>query len=818
MDDILTDKFPYLVSDFLAYENKQDITSTLPGILQAGSQNMFIVKLAGSERPSKLVTRAGMTLLGQASTLNIGIRSEFDKFYDRLGDILLMREYPKGGAEGDIIEVLVQNEWYRLTLSLTDLPTGTHAYRFSEWWDVKNNQSRLVMVNGNYDTVTNISKVLSWTGGYAQVVGVGTNTLSLSPLDTWEAHGFIQNSPNFLVFQGQQFIISSGWATDTLTLTTDPTNIIVPGDYVFQGIRSDSLVGQSGATITGFTLDTISNYINHIVYGDFKNAKVYFSQIEDQDAETSPIITGFNLGVNDLNFFKGNPYTATDNNTYKIQVTSSTYVNTESYNLTNILNDITWQPTGYTGGSTVHGHVVILDVAGTPDQVKWYLDGVLDGGQNIIAGSPIFFSDGVSFVFSADTGHSTGDTWTLNYGGVDTVTTYKNDTVVSNVAITGATQSISDGIIFQFATIRGHNIGDNWSINAFPAVTDAWKNTSFSQPSRLPGEGTFLILDAPIIDMLPQEDGIYFNTRSGSWIKSTFTISSDLTSESITTTKLKSQYQNKMLANGLVNYDLNSIIYITQDKTVLSLGRLEFLQEPQNQNISDPVKYDFLFANFADGDVKLWGTYQVFTAPHEGMMFIYDLALKIWQPPQVFTDPIGKMSVREGRLIGHSFTRNMSYTLFSGTNDNGSAFTTRVVLPYNNYKWGRDQNKMYSMTWCEGYISGAPQIEFTVNRGLLGCQGYEMHAIMPKLCVPPSEAPLGAGNLGSHALGSDNIQPSPKFREVWKTQNSLPFYEANMVLECSTIDQDWQLVSIGINVVDSPTNNDEIVSNVPFPY
>lgn len=432
--------------------------------------------------------------------------------------------------------------------------------------------------------------------------------------------------------------------------------------------------------------------------------------------------------------------------------------------------------------------------------------------------STVDLIDDITFIIGGNglfwTTHNVGDVWELLIaeGGADTFQ-YQIDggnPVATNVPITGGIQSLGDGVKIQFVSKTGHDVGDFWEIEVNQSITNAWINFYFTVPSRKPGEGNIVKLPSNFWTMAPQEDFMYVNTQHGQWVYIQFQLSSDLLSETVLVQPLKQATQNKVIYPYMIGHLDNNLVYVTENHTLDMIGRKELVELPQIGNLSDPVKLDFISASFIGGSIEFWDKKLWVTSPGDGIMFCFDWIKLYWQPPQVFQEN-GILSIVNDSLISHSNIRNSTNTLFVDRNDNGAAYTVRISLPYNSYG-GRWLSKIWTMDFVEGYMQGNPIITMRVLQDLNGCNGIKEHIISPIMCVPGDRASLGKGYLGSHGLGNDPQDRIPYFQEIYKHE-PLEFYYGKIELECSSLDQDWGILSVGLNAILSNTNNSRLTSN-----
>lgn len=431
----------------------------------------------------------------------------------------------------------------------------------------------------------------------------------------------------------------------------------------------------------------------------------------------------------------------------------------------------------------------------------------------IFSAGPINLPDNIVITFSNFNGHFVGDSFqlTINAGGVDTFQWQIDGAVpvATHVPITaGSPQSLSQGVSITFVNATGHSIGDFWEITVDQNIggnnNNAYANFYFGLP-RKPGEGYIGQLPANFWTMKPQEDNMYINDASGKWGYLQTTLSADLLTETIEYVPLKQKGRNKVIFPYMINYFDNNLAYITEDKNLDFIGRKELIQLPQISHLSDPVKLDFQAATFADGSME-WNALRLYiTSPRELLMFCYDESVKYWQPPQLIPEN-GILSEVGSDLISHSNIRNVTNTLFVGTNDNGNPFPIKIRTGYNTYgdRW---QTDIASMMFAEGYMDGNPHLIARAYLNVNGCSGIMESTIDPLFCRASDKAPLGYGPFGSHSFGSDEGTPVPYFQWIGIGQTQFKFFMAAMELECVSLDPIFEILSFGLNTVAAQDNN-----------
>lgn len=412
--------------------------------------------------------------------------------------------------------------------------------------------------------------------------------------------------------------------------------------------------------------------------------------------------------------------------------------------------------------------------------------------------------DGIVWKWNQSYGHSVGDTWKIRFRQSipDTYAIYIDGVLtISGVPLTN-TLVLPGGIQFTVDKTTGHTIGDSWSITAYNSVTEGYRDMTYTEPLRLPGEGARLYLDSPTIAMRPQESQMYFFTDNTSIFITKFSLSGDLTNESLTVEKLKSEKQNQPLSNDLIGYIKNSIVYVSRDSTLDKLGRIKSITTPQSRPMSDQVKIDFLKSDFTNGHITFHRNKTWISLPMEGKLFCYDHEIAAWQPPQHI--PVARFSIIDGELYGHSSFANETYKLFDGWSDNGQPINAVAVMSYMNYS-ERANKKSSNEFYIEGYIQPNTDIEFGVRYEMQGC-GKSLTDIIKGsdtgiVCIGGDDRSLGKQNLGRFSLAALNpldIEDGNlyKFRVI-KQSPRYDFYEVQYSFSTYGVDLAWQLLAFG---------------------
>lgn len=342
------------------------------------------------------------------------------------------------------------------------------------------------------------------------------------------------------------------------------------------------------------------------------------------------------------------------------------------------------------------------------------------------------------------------------------------------------------------------------------------KNTNpadfaFSSP-RLPGEGALITIDSPPSAFIVQEDNMYVSGTKNDWYQSRFELSSDLVKESIFIDRLKTAEQQGAQGQGAVGKIKNDVVFISNEPTLDSLGRLKDIITAQSKNISDPVKSLFDRLDFTNVHVVYHRDQINIAVPNESLWLIFDLSKGFWFPPQVV--PFRRFAIIDGELYAHSSAVNETYKLYDGFSDNGAPIQAIATFTYRNFGL-RAWQKVFDEWYTEGYLSSNTDIAMTLRYEFEGAETVKEFDIAGDddaiVFSGTGDPSLGKEQLGGQPLGSFNedIPDVSKFRVI-HTMEAEDFYEIQVQYESNEQDQQWQLLAIGPNAKVSPSDNNHI--------
>jgi len=366
------------------------------------------------------------------------------------------------------------------------------------------------------------------------------------------------------------------------------------------------------------------------------------------------------------------------------------------------------------------------------------------------------------------------------------------------------------------ATLRNQvYVGSFTSRQTFVSVVGDYDNFTAPTVPRLVGESALLQFDSTPVGYIVQEESMYISGTLGEWYQVTFDLSADLTSEQITVKRLKTGPQQSANNQAAIFKAKNDVIFISNEPTLDSLGRVENINTPTSKPISDPVKNLFDRLDFTDCSGAYCNDYLYVAVPAESLVLIYNLIESHWEAPQIL--PISRFAIIDGLLYGHSNGVNETYKMFDGWNDNGNAMAAVAQFAYQQF--GNRVVKKYFNDWyTEGYIEPNTTLGLQLlydYEGARGVREFEIDGNESSIIFNPVEdGSLGKNNLGQANLGgsqgTDDGDLPPKFRVINNTTANQKFYEISPLYFTNDVDLRWELLAFGPKVYDAPDVNTDI--------
>lgn len=299
-----------------------------------------------------------------------------------------------------------------------------------------------------------------------------------------------------------------------------------------------------------------------------------------------------------------------------------------------------------------------------------------------------------------------------------------------------------------------------------------------------------------------------------------YTLSADQTKEAFTIHHVINGDNQGLIAPRAKVSVGGNIYYINRDLQMDAIQITSTLSQSADINNSELVQNDFDAFDWTDSQMKSWKRNIVIVIPKNNTMMLFNLDQKLWQAPQVFQNvDIGSVSVtKDNRLIGHSYTKNVSYILFDQTtnSDVTAAIPSKAIFAYNQFG-DRTGLKAFNLYYQDGYISPGGEMTRTILFDYNGAEGFDSRIFKGTesayLSEVDSNASLGQeplGNVNLSGAGIEEGSDEKRFRYVDPLVLS-DFYEMQVSYEMETKEGSWRIVAHGPNVNVQRNSGNELI-------
>ena len=341
-------------------------------------------------------------------------------------------------------------------------------------------------------------------------------------------------------------------------------------------------------------------------------------------------------------------------------------------------------------------------------------------------------------------------------------------------------------------------------------TTDFADFTTATVP-RVVGEASLLTLDNAGVGFANQEGSVYIGAGKDDLYRVTFTLSSNNAAEALDIEKLKTAPLQAPLTHDTIAKVKNDVVFITNEPTLETLGRIENINTPQSKPISDPIKPDFDALDTTNAHVHYHKTSIYIAIPNEGKVLIFDMEKGYWQPPQLL--PVSRLETINGDLYGHSSVTNETYLLFADNvyDDNGGGYTSKAIFAYRHYG-DRANLKNFDEWYSEGYISSGTVLNLEMKyeyKGSDTIKEFDIKGNDSSIIFESSfDNSLGKESIGKEPTGGSKTAQDElaKFRVI-NTTKAIDFYEIQTTYGSSSNDQRWQLLAQGGNIRGTASDN-----------
>jgi len=380
-------------------------------------------------------------------------------------------------------------------------------------------------------------------------------------------------------------------------------------------------------------------------------------------------------------------------------------------------------------------------------------------------------------------------------------------TVVTITSLTGVSPAITPTVV----TTRENQIwyGDKQTSLVWGSKNTNYADCAFTTPLRVPGEGFKIVLDDLTIGFAQDDNSVYAFAGLDEIYQINFILAADLSKESITIEKKKTGAGQSALSRKAIIPVKNGVMYFTNEKNLTWLTSVQNVSTPQALPTSDPIKDDFDGYDLTNATGIFYENAIYIAIPKESLVYIYDFDKALWQTPQ--TIPVASFSIiknevtQKNELYGHSNSKNETYKLNDGLDDNGVKIEFNASFAYRNFG-NRSVLKQFDEFFNELYMSVSTTVtcrhyyeylgaDLTVEKLIKGSDSGLMVA-------PNVDANLGKDNFGKNPLGSslNPISDLNKYRVIFEMK-LVDFFEHQISYISDSENAQFEILSHGPNVV-----------------
>lgn len=729
------------------YRNKEDISNLPASTLVVGSQNVL------TNAAEQVTTRNGYQLDGAAGNQNTyGIDSSYD-FNTHTNGIRNLRKW------GTALEVRYQNpvtqaiSWINILNTLN----AANVVNFASYWDTSTTSEVCLFVNGD-------NNVHRWTGGLGSFLSSTSSTITASGTTPLSQLNF--DPTGSLLIDGITYAYTNAGVSSSTPYTENPTTAKVLITTALQFISQK------------FTTGSAASYISQVT------AEVNY-------AATTALPVNFTCGIYTDN--AGVPGTLIGSATTGTASVGGAGDSPISFTFNQ----------GVTPNTNYH---IVFSSDRTNNLVNFYIGASSGVGTNTSANGTVWnASNGFLFatVTESDIGSTTFSGVTPAPSGITVGDAIIQPPSLGVALTTGVPQPFNISLIECLSNQVYYGSFANNTI--YISKVNNYADCTFSTP-RLPGEGANATIDAPPTGFKAQAQEMYISSGRSAWWRTVFTLSSDLTKESLQVNPLQTATNQGSQSQGLIGKLKNSIVFVSNETIINAFGPVKnILGDPNFVNMSDPIKYDIDAYNFAGGEVYYFNYFVYVTLPAMGIERLYNVVKKYWEAPQVV--PFSRHYEVNGVLYAHSGLTNESYQCYVPGlySDNGNPITPVIAFPYVSQEGGAaNQLKSFNKHYLEGYLAANTTIFLTINYDFGGYTGIYMTTITGTeaniIFNKVTDGSIGQNSLGTEPIGSilnlPNQPAIPKFRII-NTFPSVDCFEYQIVLSSDDYDQNWAILRSG---------------------
>ena len=262
----------------------------------------------------------------------------------------------------------------------------------------------------------------------------------------------------------------------------------------------------------------------------------------------------------------------------------------------------------------------------------------------------------------------------------------------------------------------------------------------------------------------------------------------------------------------------NGIIFITPDKQIMNLSRVDYIDYPQITPISDPIKPTIEAAVMDAGDGILWRNNAYISVKStddsstEDTIFLYNTKIQSWESPiigwsasrfAIYDDGTG-----EALYFGDANVANTYKVIDTERLDQGMGFTASwrsKQFDFSEMGLSTAELKEVNNVWVEGYIEGGTELNVSL---LLDEDGFTQSFTTTidgnNTDYVFSTSPFnlfGLNPFGYMRFGTNDAMARKKFRVYLNRDfRAYPFYNAQLEFTSETDNADWEITAFGFKV------------------
>lgn len=329
----------------------------------------------------------------------------------------------------------------------------------------------------------------------------------------------------------------------------------------------------------------------------------------------------------------------------------------------------------------------------------------------------------------------------------------------------------------------------NWTVTTPRAAGDPVQQPLTSGPA------TCIVPIDSSSDVLNAINTLVFGSGIDAFDQIDFRMSQDNSAELLRIIRYRTAAGMGLIAKDAICSIKNDTVYISREPGIGSLSK-SGLEGADGHPITDPIKNDFDTYDFTNAHIVYFKRALYIALPAEGLVLIYDMMRRLWQPPQ--TIPVSRFSIIDDEIYGHSSVLNETYKLFVGTDDNGVAIAQVARFAYNN---GGTRGRLKNMTeyWTDGYITANGELDYTVFFGFNGERGSKGCTILGNdedIVVTGTANPIGDSPLGQDPLGGDTLDPVLELPGA-----DVPMQRFSQIDTCSPVDYTEHFVEYSMDTL-----------------